>query len=117
MCGCTILGGHGGARQYLQAMYPTEDLRDGFYMWLDSQIGSDPSVAYAEKFNHIPTVEPTKEGKVQPRVVALSRFSFADDAGLTGAPELEKSRLLLGFLCAYGFDSSDEVVKVRFPAP
>lgn len=110
------LGGCGGPRQFLQALYPNQALRHEFFTWVASEIGEDPTVAYAENFGDIPTAQPEKEGVVAVGYVRLSSFSFADDAGLTGAPELEKARLLLGLICAYGFDTSDEVVKVRFPA-
>ena len=71
---------------------------------------------YATKWDDIPTVSVNHEGMARPAMVPIWLFSFASDAGLTGAPELEKSRLLLGLICAYGFNTSDEVLKVRFPA-
>ena len=110
------LGGYGGPRQFLQALYPNQALRHEFFTWVAAEIGEDPTVSYAHYFGDIPTVQPEKEGGLAAMCVRLSSFSFADDAGLTGAPELEKSRVLLGLLCAYGFDTADEAVKVRFPA-
>ena len=109
--------GYGGLRQYLQAMYPNQGLRHEFYVWVASEIGVDPTVLYAGKFRDIPTAKPKEEDNVTPVCVPLQLFSFSDDAGLTGAPELEKSRLLLHLLCAYGCETVDESIKVRFPAP
>ena len=96
-------------------MYPTKDQRDDFYAWVAAEIGEDAIVRYPGKFSEIPTVQPQQELSTRPVCVPLACFSFGEDCGLTGAPELEKSRLLLGFLCAYGFESQDEVVKIRFP--
>ena len=99
------------------SIYPNQALRHEFYVWVASEIGVDPTIMYAGKFQDIPTAKPKEEGSVAPACVPLQLFSFSDDAGLTGAPELEKARLLLHLLCAYGFETVDESVKVRFPAP
>ncbi|CAK9086206.1 unnamed protein product, partial [Durusdinium trenchii] len=40
-------------------------------------------------------------------------FSFSNEAGLTGAPELDKSQQLLGKLLAYGFSTSDEPLRAH----
>ncbi|CAL1166300.1 unnamed protein product, partial [Cladocopium goreaui] len=89
-------------------------LRHEFYVWVASEIGVDPTIMYAGKFQDIPTAKPKEEGSVAPACVPLQLFSFSDDAGLTGAPELEKARLLLHLLCAYGFETVDESVKAQW---
>ena len=109
------LTGYGGPRQFLQALYPNQTLRHEFFTWVAAEIGHDPTIAYAENFGGIPSVKPKEEGMAAAAYVTLSSFSFADDAGLTGAPELEKARVLLGLICAYGFDTAEETLKVRFP--
>ncbi|CAK9085627.1 unnamed protein product [Durusdinium trenchii] len=72
-------------------------------------VGEDPTQMYALRYSDIPIAKPKQEGSVQPVCVPLSQFSFADDAGLTGPPELEKARLLLGILCSYGYDVEEPV--------
>lgn len=95
---------------------PQPRASNNFYKWIQAQVGQDPSIFYAAKYDDIPTAEPKLEGNVTPATVPIWYFSFSDDAGLTGAPELEKTRILLGLVCAYGFETSDEVLKLRFPA-
>lgn len=97
-------------------MYPTDTERQVFYTWLKDEIGFDPSVPYAAKFGDIPLASPNGESAVLPVRIPCWFFSFSNEAGLTGAPELDKSQQLLGKLLAYGFSTSDEPLRVRFPA-
>lgn len=97
-------------------MYPSEDSRKDFYTWLAGEVGLDPSNLYVRKVSDIPSPPANQEHTASPAIVPIHLFSFAEDAGLTGAPELDKSKKMLELLFSYGFQSADEVVRVRVPA-
>lgn len=103
---------HGGARQYLQKMYPDKQSQMEFLATTIKELPLEPGTQYVASAP-MQTVAPQDFSKSVAHVFHPLQFSFSDASSLKGHPDAKTTLLLTESILADGFITAGDTLLVH----